>query len=56
MSSIATHRGVFNLMWVLVASNASEEEEKHCIEHQYVDVDIGRHGDRLDLRIENFEC
>ena len=40
----------------MVASNVSEEEEEHCTEDQYIDVDIGWHGDRLDLRIENFEC
>ena len=49
-------RGVLNLSWVMVESNASEEEQEHCVEDYNVDMDIGVHGVRLDLRIEIFEC
>ena len=56
VSSIAMRRGVLKLRWVMVDSNASEKEQEHCAEDQYIDVNIGRHGVRVKLRIKNFEC
>lgn len=49
-------RGVLNLRLVMVDNNASDEEQEHCTEDWYVDVGIGPHGVRLDLRVKNFGC